>query len=142
MIWDRKNRLEAILKEKIAVIVQQRLNDPRIGFVTITRTSLSKDRRIATVYYTVLGDEAQRRTTARALADAVPHVQEQLSPTLAARIMPELRFVYDETVERESRLVTLIEDLAEQRRAEEAQRPAAEPAGDGEPGPDPESRDD
>lgn len=42
MTWDRKNRQEALLKEKIAIIVQQRLNDPRIGFVTITRAALSK----------------------------------------------------------------------------------------------------
>jgi ribosome-binding factor A len=114
--WDRKERVEALLKEKIAIIVLERLNDPRLGFVTITGVKLSGDKRYAKVLYTVLGTEGQRRTTGRALADAARHVQEQLAPTLRLRMMPELRFTYDESVVKESRMLDLLDDLAGKRR--------------------------
>ncbi|MCB9899522.1 MAG: 30S ribosome-binding factor RbfA [Planctomycetes bacterium] len=116
MTWNRQRRAEAILQEKIAVIVLERLADPRLGFVTIVGVELSRDKRVATVKYTAWGTEAERRTTQRALADSVPRVQELLAPTLGMRHMPELRFVYDETVEKESRLLGLIEDLEKERK--------------------------
>lgn len=111
MSWDRRHRQEAILREKIAKIVIERLSDPRIGFITITKAELSKDKRIARVSYTVLGNEGQRRTTQRALEKAAPRIVELLAPTLRMRMLPELRFVYDEVVQRESRVLDLIESL-------------------------------
>lgn len=111
MTWDRRHRQEAILREKIAKIVIERLSDPRIGFITITKAELSRDKRIARVSYTVLGEEAQRRTTQRALEKAAPRIVELLAPTLRMRMLPELRFVYDEVVQRESRVLDLIEGL-------------------------------
>ena len=122
MAWDRRERLEALLREKIAIIVLERLNDPRLGFVTITGVQLSKDKRHAKVLYTVLGTAGQRRTTDRALQDAARHVQEQLAPTLRLRVMPELRFTYDESIEKESRMLGLLDELASSRRG-------AQPAG-------------
>ncbi len=68
MPWDRKQRQEAVLREKIAVIVLERLSDPRLGFITITAVELSKDKKIAKVFYTVLGTEAQVRSTSRTFA--------------------------------------------------------------------------
>jgi ribosome-binding factor A len=115
MSWDRKERLEAILREKIAVIVLERLSDPRLGFVTITRVELSRDKRLATVFYTVLGTDNQRRTTGRALERSAPRVQELLAPTLRVRHMPELRFRFDEGVEKESRLLDMLDSLASER---------------------------
>lgn len=111
MSWDRIERQQAILREKIAMLVLDRLNDPRVGFVTITRAKLSRDRRYCKVFYTVLGSDADRRKTGRALANAAPRVQELLAPVLTTRLIPELQFVYDDTIERESHLLTLIEGL-------------------------------
>jgi len=115
--WDRHRRHEAILKEKIAVIVLERLADPRLGFVTITGVELSRDKRHANVSYTCFGTESQRRTTARALADGAPRVQELLAPTLEMRLIPQLRFVHDEGVEKERRLRELIEGVTAERLA-------------------------
>jgi len=125
MAWDRNERTEALLKEKIAIIVLERLNDPRLGFVTITGVKLSRDKRHAKVLYTVLGNATQRRTTERALRDAAPHVQEQLAPAMRMRSMPELRFTYDESVAKESRMLELLDELASKR----GDGPAGEPLG-------------
>ena len=138
-MWDRRQRWEAILLEKVAVIVQQRLNDPRLGFITITKTKLSQDKRLCEIFYTVLGTDSQRRRSERALADAAPRVQELLAPTLRMRTLPELRFVYDEAIAKESRVLTLIEEVAEERREREA---LLGPEADGESAPEADGTDD
>lgn len=112
MAWDRNERTEALLREKIAIIVLERLNDPRLGFVTITRARLSGDRRLCTVSFTVLGTPTQRRLSARALQDAAPHIQEVLAKSMRMRTLPVLRFEYDESVEKTSRMNALLDDLA------------------------------
>jgi ribosome-binding factor A len=115
MTWDRIQRQEAILREKIAVIVLERLNDPRLGFVTITEASLSQDKHYCTVKYTVMGSDADRSRSSRALDDAAPRVRELLAPTLNTRVLPEVRFVYDAVVVKETRLRGLIEEVTAER---------------------------
>ena len=112
MAWDRTERTEALLREKIAIIVLERLNDPRLGFVTITGVRLSKDRHHAKVLFTVLGTPTQRRLSERALHDAAKHIQEVLAPAMRLRSMPELRFVYDDSVEKEAKMIDLLDKLA------------------------------
>ena len=125
MAWDRIERTEAILREKIAIIVLERLNDPRLGFVTITGAKLSRDRRHCKVLYTVLGTPTQRRLSEQALRDAAPHIQEVLAPSMRLRTIPEVRFVYDESVAKESRMYDLLDELAGQRPPD---APAPDPA--------------
>jgi ribosome-binding factor A len=115
MPWDRKQRQEAILREKVAIIILDRLSDPRLGFITVTNVELSKDKKIAKVFYTVLGTDAQVRMTARALADSRGRIQEMLAPSLNMRSMPELRFIFNETVQKESKLLDLISDVTTER---------------------------
>jgi len=112
MAWDRTERTEALLREKIAIIVLERLNDPRLGFVTITGAKLSKDKRHCKVLFTVLGTPVQRRLSERALQDAAKHIQEVLAPSMHMRNMPELRFVYDESIEKGAKMLDLLDKLA------------------------------
>ena len=139
MAWDRTNRTEAILREKVAIIVLERLNDPRLGFVTITGARLSGDKRHCKIFYTVLGTPTQRRLSEHALRDAAPHIQEVLAPTLRLRTIPELRFVYDESIAKEARMNVLLDELAGKKPGDAADGEAAPPDepepgdGDGEP---------
>jgi ribosome-binding factor A len=129
-MWDRTERVEALMKERIATIVLERLSDPRLGFVTITGVKLSGDKRLAKVGFTVLGTPAQRRTTERALRDAATHVQQLLAPSMKMRNLPELRFVYDESIEKESKMLELLTELESERLQREGDAP-------GEAGPGP-----
>lgn len=135
-MWDRIERVEALMKERIATIVLERLSDPRLGFVTITGVKLSGDRRLAKVSFTVLGTPAQRRTTERALHDAASHVQQVLAPSMRLRVLPTLRFVYDESIEKESKMLGLLEELEaeRERRGETLGEGEDEHAGGGEAG--------
>jgi len=115
MAWDRNERTEALLREKVAIIVLERLNDPRLGFVTITGAKLSRDKRHCRVLYTVLGTPTQRRLTERALQDAAPHIQRVLGKSMRLRTLPELRFDYDESIAKEARMQDILDELEQQR---------------------------
>lgn len=92
----RKQRLESLLHREIATTIQRELNDPRIGFVTITRVEMTADLHQVTAFFTVLGTEAQRRTATRALQDARAYVQRAYAPAVRTRLLPQLSFAYDD----------------------------------------------
>ena len=113
MTWKRSQRLEALIKELVATVVVEHLSDPALGFVTILRVELSDDKRIARVFYTVLGEPSEQRRTIRAIERAAPHVQERIAPSLRVRYMPKLHFVIDDSLEGAARYEALLAALDE-----------------------------
>ena len=104
----RKQRLESLLHREIATIVQQQLRDPRIGFLTITRVEMSPDLHLVTAYFTIYGDAKQRRLAEKAMQDAVPYVQRAYAPVVRTRLLPQLKFKYDDQEAKRSELEDLI----------------------------------
>jgi ribosome-binding factor A len=109
--WDRSNKLNAIIQEKVAQVVLFRLKDPRMGLVTITRAKLSPDRSECQVFYSVLGSPGQRSATKHALDDARGHIQTEIARTLKMRFIPHLRFVFDESIEGSIRVASILKSL-------------------------------
>lgn len=108
-------RLQQLVKEVAAETVQRRLHDPRIGFVTVTRVRLAPDLTEASVYWSLIGTDAERRTTERALADATPVVQSAVAKALGTRVTPTLSFRYDPSLKQAARLEEIFENLKEER---------------------------
>ncbi len=88
------------------------LKDPRIGFVTITGVRTTKDLSQATVFLSVLGDEADQARTLEGLQSAHGVLQSQVARELGTRRTPVLTFEYDPAIERGVRLTKMIDDLA------------------------------
>ena len=110
---DRKARLESLLHREIAVIVQQEIRDPRLGFITIVRVAMTDDLLTAKAYWTCLGDEKQRKLAAHALDSARGFVQTRYAPAIKSRHVPILTFAHDaQDVKR-----TDIDDLIRKARA-------------------------
>ncbi len=107
----RPHRVADLLHHEIAWVLQRRIKDPRIGFVTLTGVEVTADLRRARVYYTVLGQEAEREETARGLRSASPFIRRALGRRLRLRVIPELEFVYDSATERGLRVQETIEEL-------------------------------
>ena len=107
----RVARLQQFILEVAAVAVQRELRDPRLGFVTVTRVKLSPDLAEANIYWSALGTEAQRRTSARALADATPVIQSIVAKALQTRTTPTLTFRPDDTLVEAERLEGIFEKL-------------------------------
>ena len=89
------------------------IHDPGIGFITLTRVSVTSDLLLARIYYTSLGDEKARTATAKALDRATPYMRRQVAGLLRLRRVPELEFRFDPSVEHQDRIEQIIRDLHE-----------------------------
>ena len=87
------------------------LNDPRIGFVTITGVEVTPDLHLARVYYTVIGDETVRRNCAAGLKSATSFIRQQLGRQLQMRYTPDLLFHYDTSIDYGNRIDSLLRDI-------------------------------
>jgi ribosome-binding factor A len=107
---ERTARLDELLREEISEVVRREVDDPRIGFVTITDVEVSPDLRHASVWVSVIGDQQERRQTLRALSRAMPFVRQRLGRLRLKRI-PELHVKEDQTAERGTRVLRILDDL-------------------------------
>ena len=100
------------LADRVRVIVAEtletRVKDPRLGFVTITDVRLTGDGREATVFYTVLGDEAERAGTAAALASAGGLIRSTVGKQLGMKFTPTIEFVLDAVPETAAEMDALL----------------------------------
>lgn len=113
---DRMRRVDEAVRQVLSDAVAQDLQDPRIGFVTMTSVKTSPDLRHARVYVSVLGDEAQRAATLAGLQSAHGALQRRLARDLRMKRTPTLEFALDETAEKAAKLEALIEDVVQEDR--------------------------
>jgi len=112
--YKRSQRVGELLHHEISRMIQFELKDPRIGFLTVTGVELTDDIQHARVYYTVMGDEAKRRETARGLEKAIPFLRRELGRRLHLRTIPELVFHYDSSIEYGNRIEQLLQEVGTQ----------------------------
>ena len=126
------------LAERIQQIVAQmlleaRVKDPRLGFVTITDARVSGDLQHATVFYTVLGDDEARASSAAGLESAKGLIRSEVGRLTGVRLTPTLEFVHDAVPETAEHLEAALKEAAA-RDAEVARLAAnAQYAGDADP---------
>ena len=129
----RARKLADRIAQIVAEMLERRIKDPRLGFVTITEARLTNDLREATVYYTVFGSDQERADSAQALASATGVIRSEVGRQLGLRHTPSLAFVADvlpDTAQRIEELVGRARDAdAELARS----RVGAVPAGDPDP---------
>jgi len=87
------------IKVIAAEMLSRRIQDPRLGFVTLTEVRLSKDWHLAEIFYTVLGDEAARTASAEALQAAKGQIRTAVAKAVKMRFTPVIEFVPDELPE-------------------------------------------
>ena len=127
----RPNRVgDQIRQELSELLARGQVHDPGIGFITLTRVTVTADLQLARVFYTSMGDAQSRRDTARALERATPFFRRQVGARLRLRRVPELEFRFDESIASQDRIEQILRDL----HAEDAGR-AAETDGSASPSP-------
>jgi ribosome-binding factor A len=107
----RPDRVADQIRGELALLLSRDVHDPGVGFVTLTRVQVSPDLQTARVYFTVLGDEAARRSSAKALERATPFLRRQIGARLRLKRTPELRFFYDESIAGQDRIERLLNDI-------------------------------
>jgi ribosome-binding factor A len=107
----RTDRIDELLRQEIGAILARDVQDPRIGFVTITDVETAPDLSIARVWVSVIGQPDERTKTMRALERAMPFVRHELGARIRLRRVPELHVRADDTAERGTRVLRLLADL-------------------------------
>jgi ribosome-binding factor A len=129
----RSRRLADRISQIVAEMLERRIKDPRLGFVTVTEARLTNDLREATVFYTVYGSAEQRAETAAALESAVGVIRSEVGKQTGLRHTPSLLFVADAVPDTARHIEELV-DRARQADEELARsREGAMPAGDPDP---------
>ncbi len=108
-------RLQQVILETVARVIQQDLRDPRIGMVSITRVQLAADLSTATIGWSMIGEDAEVRTCERGLEHATPHVQRAVAAAMQTRTTPQLRFRHDHALNRAQELESIFETLRQER---------------------------
>jgi ribosome-binding factor A len=103
-------RVNELMREVIGSAIASELEDPRIGFVTVTSVDTSPDLRSARVYVSVLGDEAERDATLAGLRSSHGVLQSAIASEMRIKRTPTLTFHYDDTPERGVRITKMLED--------------------------------
>lgn len=130
--FPRSRRVADQIQRELAEIIRLNLHDPRVGMITITEVVVTHDLEHAKVYFTRLDGEARAPETLRALNHAAGFIRAQLGPRMRLRIVPQLTFVYDNSVERCAALSHLIDEAVAEDRSHNRDLP-----GDDTPLPDP-----
>ena len=112
MIPDRIARVEELLKREISNIIQQELQDPRIGFVTVTKVSVTKDIKQANIWISVFAKEEKvKKDSIKVLSHARNRIQNILAQRIALRYLPQLHFKLDNSIEYNMHIDEILERL-------------------------------
>ena len=110
----KTDRIGSNLVKEISYILATEIKDQDIKFVTITDCKVTNDLSFAKVYYTVL-DQSRQKETDKALKNASGYIRHLLHDRVDIRYIPELTFVYDESIEYGKKIESIIEEINEEK---------------------------
>ncbi len=111
----RPRRIADQIQRDLADLIRAELKDPRVGMITLTGVEVSNDYRHAKIFFTTLGGPEVVSQSQQGLQRASGFLRSHLAGGLKLRIVPELHFVHDESVERGMRLSKLIDEAVASR---------------------------
>lgn len=107
--YKRSERVSDQMKQEIADILMRKIKDPRIGFVTVTDVDVSDDLKNAKVFVSIYGDNKEE--TLKGLKSAAPFVRVELGRRMRLRVVPEILFRFDGTVEQGAHIMELLREI-------------------------------
>lgn len=118
----RLARLQEQIKQRLAEVLLRDLADPKLGMVTITRVELDGEFTQCKAFWSVIGDEAQKKQSAGVLRRARGLCQRAMASAISTRTVPHLEFEYDVGIEGAIKMTQLLSELREEREAREAKQ--------------------
>jgi len=109
---NRIQRIATLIKKEVAEMLIREVKDPRIGMVTITGVAVSKDLRIAHIYYSALGSAKQIQDSAIGLRQATKFIQREIGRRIRMRYTPAIDFQFDHSLEYGSHIDKILQDLS------------------------------
>jgi ribosome-binding factor A len=138
----RARKLGESIAQIVAEMLERRVKDPRLGFVTVTEARITGDLRDATVFYTVYGSAQERADTAAALASATGLIRSEVGRQTGLKHTPSITFIQDTVPDTARNIEELVARARDADAAVAAARQGATPAGDADPYRTPAAADD
>jgi ribosome-binding factor A len=132
----RVERIAEQIREEVSQILATEVADPGVGLVTVTRVKVTPDLSLARIYWTIMGDAAQRKQTAKALSRAAGFVRHLLAERMTLRRSPEVTFQFDQSVAAQDRVEQILQELKQEEAAREAATATEAPTAANTPGED------
>ena len=108
----RIERVNSLIRQEISELLQRQVKDPRLGnFIAVTEVSTSPDLRYAKIFVSRIGSEGEKQETLNVLATAAGFFRKELARHLKLRRIPELSFQWDDSIERGTHLLELIDEV-------------------------------
>ena len=109
----RQERIAEAIGQEASMVIQNKLKDPRLGFVTIIRVEVTPDLRYAKIFFSVLGNEDAYEKTKEALDSALGFVRKLVAGRLNLRFAPEIAFYEDRSTEYSVRIEEVLNEVKE-----------------------------
>ena len=120
---NRPDKVGEQIRIELTQLLSRDVHDPGVGFITLTKVTVTPDLQLARIYYTSMGDEKALRETEKALGRALPFLRRQIAQRVRLRRVPELEFFFDKSVAQHDRIEQILQEL----KAEADARPPAPP---------------
>ena len=108
---DRLRKLEIDLKREISFIINSKIKDPRIGFITLTDVRLSSDFHYLDVFISIMGNSQMVEDSLAVLKKCDGFIKKNLKERLKLRTMPAIKFIYDKSIDQGMKISEILEDL-------------------------------
>ncbi|MDD2679814.1 MAG: 30S ribosome-binding factor RbfA [Candidatus Omnitrophica bacterium] len=109
----RRDKVAEAIRQEASMIIHDKLKDPRLGFVTITRAEVTPDLRYAKIFFSVLGNDDAYEKTQEALDSALGFVRKLIAQRLNLRFAPEIAFYDDRSTEYSVRIEEVLNEIKE-----------------------------
>ncbi len=108
MDFQRSDRVADLLREILAELLRREIRDPRVQTVNLTAVNVTKDLRLAKIFFSVLGDSVGKGEALAGLKSASGFIRSKVGKQLNLRFVPSIEFIYDETEEEAQRIESLL----------------------------------
>lgn len=116
MQFKRSDRVATAIKEEVSKILLSEIKDPAVGFITITKVSLSDDLAHAKIYFSIYGNDEKKEQSNEALNRANGFIRSELSHRLKLRFTPTLTFLYDDSAAYADHIESLLQKIKEEKK--------------------------
>jgi ribosome-binding factor A len=110
--FGRADRVGVLIQQVLSDLLHRDISDPRLKMATITQVQVTKDLRLARVFFAAAGGKAGAEEAVQGFRSAAGFIKRSLGPRLGLRYMPELEFLYDESFDQGARIDQLLKSIA------------------------------
>ena len=110
-MFKRSEKVSEAIHEMVSALLVKGLKDPRIGFVTITGVKVTDDLHLATIYFTVVGTDEEKKATEQGLNSGKGYMRKEMGKNLRMRHIPDLIFKYDSSLDYGNHIDSLLRQI-------------------------------